>query len=325
MAAGISTVAGKDDVVNVWLPGGLPYNQSDLLSRGVDKIGARPVAAPMDMSSEDHLRLIRDFRVTIIFGSIRRVIRLTRELQYTHDLSSLGVHTLFITTEYLPYSVRTDLQKIWNCRVSTHYGLTEMGLGVAVECEAGDGYHFNEAGLLVEAVDPETGRPVAPGDEGELVFTTLTREAMPLIRYRTRDISRLIPEPCSCGAKALGKFAAVRKRIGNVTLLAGGEEVYPALFDDALMDMPGFVDYQATLDRLEDREILRFRVELNQTDPGKIPEIKKRLLAVPSLAKNIQAGAMAEPSIEIAASGELFSMDARKMRITDLQFLSGPR
>ncbi|MCL2878471.1 MAG: AMP-binding protein, partial [Acidobacteria bacterium] len=289
MATGIGTVAGRGDVVNVWLPAGLPYGQSDLLSRGVKKIGARPVAAPMDISSEDHLRLIRKSRVTVIFGSMRRTLRLTRELQYSHDLSRLGVHTLFLTSEYLPDSARPDLQKAWNCLVSTHYGLTEMGLGVAVECEAGDGYHYNEADLLAEIVDPETGRPVAPGDEGELVFTTLTREATPLIRYRTRDISRLIPEPCSCGAKALGKFAAVGKRIGNITHLAGGEEVYPALFDGALMDMSGFVDYQAVLDRLNGREILRFRVELSRADPEKILEIRKRLLAVPALAKSVQA------------------------------------
>ena len=319
MAAGISTVSRRGDVVNVWLPGDLPYGQSDLLSRGVKEIGARPVTMPIDMNSEDHLRLIRESRVTVIFGSMRRALRLTRELERSHDLSSLGVHTLFLTSEYLPDPVRADLQKTWNCRVSTHYGMTEMGLGVAVECEAGDGYHYNEADLLVEIVDPETGNPSAPGDEGELVFTTLAREAMPLIRYRTRDISRLIPEPCPCGAKTLGKFAAVRKRIGVITRLTGGEELYPSLFDCALMDMPGFVDYQAVLDRLNNKEILSFRVELNRADPEKIPEIRKRLLAVPVLAKSVRAGALAEPLIEIAAPGELRDTDSRKMRITDLR------
>ena len=315
MAAGICTVAGSGDVVNVWLPTGLPYGQADLLSRGAEKIGARPVAAPMDISSEDHLRLITEFRVTVIFGFARRVFRLTRELEQSHDLSRMGVHTLFLTAEYLPDCAREYLQNTWNCRVSTHYGLTEMGLGVAVECEAGGGYHFNEADLLAEIVDPETGLTAAPGDEGELVFTTLTREAMPLIRYRTKDVSRLIPEPCQCGAKALGKFAAVRKRTSNITRLANGEEIYPSFFDGVLMDMPGFVDYQAVLDRLNDGEILRLRVELTQADPEKIPEIRKRLLTVPALAKSVQSGAMAEPLIEIAAPGELRGTDTRKMLI----------
>ena len=315
MAAGIGTAAGSGDTVNVWLPTGIPYGQADLLSRGVEAVGASPVAAPMDISSENHLRLIAESRVTVIFGILRKALRLTRELELSHDLSRTGVHTLFLTAEYLPDKTRAALQKAWNCRVSTHYGLTEMGLGVAVECDARDGYHFNEADLLVEIIDPETGRPVPPGNEGELVFTTLTREAMPLIRYRTRDISRLIPGPCPCGAAALGKFAAVKKRIDNITRLAGGEEIYPSLIDCALMDMPGFVDYRAVLDRLGDREILRFRVELNQADQEKIPEIKKRLLAAPTLARCIQAGAMAEPSIEIAASGEMRDTGTQKMRI----------
>ena len=319
LAAGIGTVAGRGDVVNVWLPGGLPYGQTDLLCRGIKKIGARPVAAPMDISSEDHMRLIEESGVTVVFGLTRRVLRLTRELELSHDLSRLGVHTLFLTSEYLPDKARAYLQKTWNCRVSTHYGLTEMGLGVAVECEAGNGYHFNEADLMVETVDTETGRPAAPGEEGELVFTTLTRENMPLIRYRTKDVSRLIPEPCSCGVKALRKFAAVRKRIGCTTHLAGGEEIYPALLDDVLMDMPGFVDYHAVIDRVNDAEILRFSVELSKADPGKIPEIKKRLLAVPVLAKSVREGAMMEPFIEIADPGDLRDTGTRKRSITDMR------
>jgi len=317
LSAGISTVAGRGDVVNIWLPGGFPYGQSDLLSRGVKKIGARPVVASMDISSDDHLRLIIESHATVIFGPTRRVLRLTRELQHSHDLSRLGVHTLFLTAEYLPDGLRADLQKIWNCRVRTHYGLTEMGLGVAVECEAENGYHFNEADLLVEIVNPETGSPVAPGDDGELVFTTLTREEMPFIRYRTRDISHLITEPCSCGAKTLGKFAPVRKRLGVITCLAGGEKIYPSLFDDALMDMSGFVDYQAIIERLNDREVLRFRVELNRANKKKIQELKNRLLAVPALSKSIQAGVMADPLIEITAPDELRGTDAGKKRIID--------
>ena len=317
LAAGIGTVSGRGDVVNVWLPAGLPYGQADLLCRGVKKIGARPVTAPMDISSEDHLRLIRETGVTVIFGLTRRILRLTRELERFHDLSKLGVNALFLTAEYLPDKARAYLQKTWNCRVRTHYGLTEMGLGVAVECDSGGGYHFNEADLLAEIVDIETGRPVAPGEEGELVFTTLTREDMPLIRYRTRDISSLITEPCSCDAKALGKFAFVRKRVDGIMRLAGGEELYPALLDGALMDMPGFIDYRAVIDRVNDMEILRLNVELIQSDPGKIPEIMKRLLDVPALAKSVNAGKMMDPLIEIVASGDMRNTDTRKRLITD--------
>ena len=320
LATGIGTVAGRGDIVNVWLPGGLPYGQADLLCRGVNKIGARPVVAPIDISSEDYLRLITENGVTVIFGLTRRILRLTRELERFHDLSRQGVHTLFLTSEYLPDRTRAYLKETWNCRVRTHYGLTEMGLGVAVECDAGDGYHYNEADLLAEIIDTETRQPAASGEEGELVFTTLTREDMPLIRYRTQDISHMIPESCSCGAKEIGKFAIIRKRIGNITRLTGGEEIYPALFDDFLMDMPGFVDYQAVLDRVDGREILRFSVELNKTDPEKIKEIKKRLLGVPAIAKSVHEGIMMEPFIEITAPGELRNLDTRKKSITDRRY-----
>lgn len=305
MAAGIGTVASAGDVVHVWLPDGMPYSQADLLSRGVESIGARPVVVPMDIDSKDYLRLLEAEPCAVIFGFTHCLLRLTRELQCYYDLKRLGVRMLFLAAEYLPDAARADLQRTWNCETRTHYGLTEMGLGVAVECSAGGGYHFNEADLLLEIVDPKTGQPVNDDQEGELVFTTLTREAMPLIRYRTHDISRWIPMPCACGATRPGKFAAVKKRVGNIILLANGSEIYPSIFDDALMDMRGFVDYQAILSRRGNQEHLRFRVELAETAQDSIPEIKRRLLTTPVLSENIHLGNMTMPDVELAAPGSL--------------------
>ena len=145
--------------------------------------------------------------------------------------------------------MRQELKRIWNCDIRTHYGLTEMGLGVAVECEAQDGYHFNEADLVLEIVHPETGAPVPAGEEGEMVFTTLTREAMPLVRYRTHDLSRLIREPCTCGAASLLKIDTVKKRLESIATVGDGDEIYPSLFDDVLFEIPGVVDYQVIATR----------------------------------------------------------------------------
>ena len=317
MAAGIGTVAGPEDVVQIMLPNGRPNSQADLLRKGVNKLGAHPVIAGMDLGARDHLNLIEQFRSTIIFGYTNRLFRISKELQPQHRLDCTGVRVLFLAAEYVPDAMRRDLQKLWNCQVHTHYGLTEMGLGVAVECEARNGYHFNEADLLLEIVDPLTGKAVSAGQEGELVFTTLNREAMPLIRYRTHDISRLIIEPCACGAASLLKIDKVKKRLESIITIGDGDEMYPALFDDVLFEVPGVVDYQVALIRQGDKQRLDFKIEMTALCEDRIPEIAAKLISAPIVAKNLAAGRMVEPSIELVDWGALKSASRAKKMIVD--------
>ena len=317
MAAGIGTVAESTDVVQICLPDGRPYSQADLLYRGVQRIGATPVLAGMDLSASRYLELLEHSHSTVLFGYAGHLFRLTKELQRSCDLSRKGVKALFLAAEYLPDVRRKELQNIWNCRIHTHYGLTEMGLGVAVECEAGDGYHFNEADLLLEIVDPCTGRPVAPGEEGELVFTTINREAMPLIRYRTHDVSHLIPESCLCGATSLLKFSAVKKRLESILILENGEEVYPTLFDDPLCSIPGLIDYRVIATRKGGLDCLEFKIELLEKSNDRIAEIREKLLEAPVIAKNMRSGKMSSPHVEILEPGALKAANRAKKLIAD--------
>lgn len=317
MAAGIGTVADTTDVIQICLPSGRPYSQADLLARGVESIGARSIIAGVELSSQEQLSLIEKHHSTILFGYTPHIIRLSRELQTHCDLNQLGIKAIFLASEYLPESMRQELQNFWNCRIYTHYGLTEMGLGVAIECSAGSGYHFNEADLLLEIVNPQTGEPAAPGQEGELVFTTLNREAMPLIRYRTGDISRLISEPCSCGAATLLKFAAVRKRCGAIIKLGNGDEIYPVVFDDLLFKIRGMIDYQVILLRKDGKDRLVFKIELQSNSKDIIPEIRERLLTAPAISNNLRNGTMTEPQIELVEPGDLKTVSRAKKMIVD--------
>jgi phenylacetate-coenzyme A ligase PaaK-like adenylate-forming protein len=108
--------------------------------------------------------------------------------------------SLLLSGDYVSPAVRDEIERLWDCKVYEHYGMTEMGLGGAMSCEIREGYHIREADLYIEIINPHTGEPVPDGEFGEIVFTTLTRQAMPLIRYRTGDISRIIPSPCPCGS-----------------------------------------------------------------------------------------------------------------------------
>jgi phenylacetate-CoA ligase len=317
MAAGIGTVATKKDVVQIILPDGRPNSQAELLYKGVKKFGATPVVSDVDLDARGFLSAIEQFHSTVIFGYTRSLFRLSKELQLQKDVSGKGIKILFLAAEYLPDAMRNDLEQIWNCRVHTHYGLTEMGLGVAVECSAMNGYHFNEADLLVEIINPRTGEPAGKGEEGELVFTTLNNEAMPLIRYRTHDISRLIEESCPCGAATLLKIDKVKKRLESIIAIGDGYEMYPALFDDVLFEVPGLIDYQVLVTGEGNRDRLDFKIEMIEEREDRISEIKLKLLSAPIIAKNIAAGKMVEPRIETVAWGALKTVGRAKKMIVD--------
>jgi phenylacetate-CoA ligase len=304
MAAGIMTVAGKGDVVQIFLPDGRLFSQADLLRRGVLKAGATAVIAGTESSAEAHLRMIDRHRSSILFGYAGPLCRMTRQLQSEHDLSARGVRVLFLAGD-VPDATREELEKIWNCRVYTHYGLTEMGLGVAVECDAHDGYHFNEADLLLEIVDPVTGEPASPGSEGEVVFTTLTRQAMPLIRYRTHDLSRILPELCPCGAASLLRIDRVRKRLESVVRLSSGKEIYPSLFDDLLSGIPEVLDYRIVVTRHGSTDCLEIGVEAVELRNELLTSIQSRLN---SLAQSAEIDVKLLPRGTLESSGRIKKM-----------------
>lgn len=318
MEAGMRTVTTAKDVVQILLPGGSPLGQLDLLSAGVEKIGASVVRAGTTPTPEQQLELIKQHKSTILFGQTSRIYRITQELLAKgYDLSNTGVKTLFVTSVYLPEAMRQRLKKVWNCEVSAHYGLTEMGLGVAVECQEHSGFHLNEVDLLLEIVDPETGKVIKDGTEGELVFTALGREAMPLIRYRTHDISRWIIAPCSCGATTLLKFARVNRRLESIVRIGEGDEIYPALFDEILFTFPQVYEYKVAIERKDGKDQLNFTVEFTSLDERLQTEISKALLKCPVIRKNIDNGRMLPPAIELVPMGSLDHSGRPKKLVVD--------
>ena len=124
--------------------------------------------------------------------------------------------------------------------------MTETGLGGGVECAVRDGYHLREADLLFEIVDPESGRPVPDGEFGEVVFTTLTRRGMPLVRYRTGDRSCFLTAPCPCGT-VLRRLGRVTGRISGAFLLQDGQRVSIEQLDELVYADPAVLAYAAAL------------------------------------------------------------------------------
>jgi phenylacetate-CoA ligase len=148
-----------------------------------------------------------------------------------------------------------------------------MGPGVAGECECKNGLHLNEDHFLVEIIDPETGEQLPEGSEGELVFTTLTKEAFPVIRYRTRDLTRLTVEPCECG-RTLARMEKVKGRTDDM-LIIRGVNVFPSQIESVLFEIEGIdPHYQIIVDRKGAMDFIQVLVEMSSDlFPGDMKEL----------------------------------------------------
>lgn len=249
MSAGMRTVAERDDVIQILLPQGPALGQCDLLARGVSKMGARAIVSGVHLPAEEQLSLIKEHGSTVLFGETHLIYRMTKLLAPMFRLCDFGIRTIFTTTSHASPVMKEYLATAWGARISTHYGLTEMGLGLAVDCPACQGRHFNELDTIAEVVDPQTGTPLPTGSLGELVFTTLGREAMPLLRYRTRDLSRIRPARANCPSRALSVIDPVKCRLESQIALSSGAIINPATFHDALFSLPEVVDYDLSVVR----------------------------------------------------------------------------
>jgi len=161
--------------------------------------------------------------------------------------------------------MRDEVERKLNLKATDIYGLSEvMGPGVAQECLQGDcGMHIFEDHFLPEIIDPETGKVLPPGEKGELVFTTLTKEAFPLIRYRTKDISRLFYEPCACGRT----FVRMEKVTGRTDdmLIIRGVNVFPSQVEHVLMGIDGVEPhYQILVEREGNLDTMSVQVEVSE-------------------------------------------------------------
>jgi phenylacetate-coenzyme A ligase PaaK-like adenylate-forming protein len=225
---------------------------------------------------------------------------------------------VLLSADNVPDAISNELRRIWGCEVFTHYGMTEMGFGGGVECEARNGYHLREADLYIEIVDPETGRSVSEGDPGEVVFTTLTRKGMPLIRYRTGDVSRFVPGPCSCGT-VLKTLARVKSRLRSTHPLAQEGRLSMTDLDEAIFPIEGVLDFSASF--VSEMGIDRLRIEAQATAPANrqtIAAIREAVSAAPMIRPALQKGALAL-DVSLLPEGQTVKRNTAKRVLLDLR------
>ena len=172
--------------------------------------------------------------------------------------------------------MRQDIQKTMGIKAYDIYGLTELsGPGVSFECSAQTGMHVNEDHFIAEIIDPETGEVLPDGEQGELVFTSITKEAFPLLRYRTRDICVLSHEPCPCGRTHV-KMSKPRGRSDDM-LIIRGVNVFPSQIETVLLNHGYPANYQIIVDRVKSTDTLDVHVEMTpEMFTDNLGEIERR-------------------------------------------------
>ncbi len=285
---GMATLVGPGDSVLIGLPGSTPDSVGDLLARALERLGARGVKHGPISDPDAALALAKQERAACVVGIPVQVLALA-EHPGAGRLRG-AIKSVLLTTDYVPQSLTRRVERAWDCEVFNHYGMTEGGLGGAVECAAHQGCHLRAADLYFEVVDPAGGEPLPLGQEGELVMTTLTRQAMPLLRYCTGDLGRLLAGPCACGGFT-PRLAPVPGRLINRLDLGHGESLAMWRLDEALFALPGLLDWRAGLAR--EGESLRLDLTLRaapQAKPGLAQRAAQALAEIPELADSLAQG-----------------------------------
>lgn len=237
---GMSTFTAPGDRVLILLPCARPGSVGDLLAQALARMNAEgiphgpvtDVAATLDaLARECVAGLVGDTNTDVGAGPLPGTEADSSTVRAAHP-------------HHEPQAIVAAVEAAWGCIVYNHYGMTETGLCGGVDCAARRGYHLREADLYVEVVNPRTGRVLPDGDEGEIVFTTLTRRGMPLIRYRTGDMGRFTPRACPCGT-ALKTLAHVTRRRDNVAQLPTGDALALVELDEALFALESVADFAA--------------------------------------------------------------------------------
>lgn len=270
----------NEDVVQVAYGYGL-FTGGAGLHGGSHKVGS--LTLPMSSGNTDRqLQFMTDLQSTILCCTPSYAAYLAESIHERGLRDKIKLKAGIFGAEAWSEKMRQEIQNQLGIKAYDIYGLTEIsGPGVAFECSEQTGMHINEDHFIAEIIDPDTGEVLPDGAQGELVFTSITKEAFPLLRYRTRDICVLTREKCSCG-RTLVKMCKPMGRSDDM-LIVKGVNVFPSQIETVLIEQGYQANYQIIVDRVNNSDTLEVMVEMTQDNfsdnLGKITEMEKSLVA----------------------------------------------
>jgi phenylacetate-CoA ligase len=285
---------------------------------GAEKLGASVI--PMSGgNTKRQIMILQDFGPTAICCTPSYALNLAEQGKAMGvDMRSLKLRVGVFGAEPWSEKMRQEIENAMGITALNIFGLSEiMGPGVAMEClEGRHGMHIFEDHFLVETINPETGKVLPPGEAGELVFTTITKEAFPLIRYRTRDISRLITEPCRCG-RTLIRMDRVTGRSDDM-LIIRGVNVFPSQIEAVLLAIPGVEPhYQLIVDRAGNLDTLEIQVEVGEQVFANADEVKVLQNMERQIAKDIKDYLGVSAKVKLVEPKTLQRFEGKASRVLD--------
>ncbi len=283
---------------------------------GAERLGMLTIPAGAG-NSKRQIQIMRDFSTKVIHiipSFLLLLMGVMQELK-VDPKNDLSLRMAFVGAEPYSQEVAKRLEDFYGIKVYNSYGLSEMnGPGVAFECPYQNGLHIWEDAYLVEIIDPKTLEPVPDGQYGELVMTTLKREAMPILRYRTRDLTRILPGTCACG-RVHKRIDRIQGRTDDMFIIKG-VNIFPMQVEQVLMNIPEVGNnYVIVLKRENNVDDMVVRVEV--TDSVFVEDMRELERVRKSISHNLKSELLVTPKVELVEPNSLPRSEGKALRLID--------
>ncbi|MCR4803124.1 MAG: phenylacetate--CoA ligase [Lachnospiraceae bacterium] len=278
---------------------------------GAEKLGAMVV--PMGPgNTEKQLQMMQDMESTVICATSSYALLLSEEIEKRGIKKNIKLKKGIIGSERWSDKMRQTIADSLGISLYDIYGLTEIyGPGIGVNCDENTGMHYFDDYLYIEIIDPKTLKPVEDGEMGEIVITTLVKEGAPLIRYRTHDLSRIIPGECPCG-RSYPRLDTIMGRTDDMFKIHG-VNVFPAQIEEILQQFPEVSsEYQIRISHLEGKDTMRLYVETNGTVDFKV--------LAGRLAEKVKSAIGFTPLVKVVEEGLLPRSEKKTKRVIDERY-----
>lgn len=309
--------ASKADVAQICFGYGM-FTGALGLHYGLEKIGAAMVPSSTG-NTEKQIMFMKDFETTLLVATPSYALRIAEVAQQMglDPKKDLHVRIGLLGSELLTEAMRTEMHKYWGdgMLVTSNYGMSELnGPGVSGECEYLCGMHVNEDYFIPEIIDPKTGEVLPAGEKGELVITCIYKEALPLIRYRTKDITRLIYEPCQCGRTTV-RMENLDGRTDDM-LKIRGVNVFPSQIEEVLLGITEIgPHYEIIVTRANHTDKLEIRVELAEP----VDEFQKLQALDAKIRHKLRIVLGLDAKIRLESPNTLQRFEGKAQRVKDLR------
>lgn len=283
---------------------------------GAEKIGALTIPAGAG-NSKRQIQLMQDFETTAIHVIPSYALHLMSVFgeMAVDPRKDTKLRIAFLGAEPHSEKMRGKLEDFYGFKAFNSYGLSEMcGPGVAFECPLQNGLHIWEDHFLVEIIDPATLAPVPDGEEGELVLTTLVRDGMPILRYRTKDLTRILPGPCECG-RTHRRIERIKGRTDDMMIIKG-VNIFPIQIERKLMGIPGVGNnFVIILERAEFTDLMTIKVEVQREtfmgDLRQLEALRRRIV------EELKSDILITPRVDLVEPDSLPKSEGKAKRVID--------